>query len=188
MAPLLLAALLAAAPEGPRTFDVEPAGSVLRYRVVHRFHDVVGTATRLEGKAELQPDGSVRAMVRAPVASFDSGESNRDHHMREAVDAARFPFVVFKGVARLGGDLLAAAERGTPVELVMDGEVELRGTRRPVTVPLRVELGPGGSGRVRGSFEVSLESFGVERPSLLFVKIRDACRIELDLALRPAAG
>ena len=33
---------------------------------------------------------------RAPLDSFDSGNSNRDEHMKEAVEAARYPLVELK--------------------------------------------------------------------------------------------
>jgi hypothetical protein len=35
-----------------------------------------------------------------------------------------------------------------------------------------------------GSFDASLDAHGIERPSLLFAKVDDACRIEVDLLLR----
>jgi polyisoprenoid-binding protein YceI len=184
MSAFLLALLLAAAPSAEgRTFSVEPAQSAVRYHVVHKLHRVTGSSSTIEGKAVLKPDGQVLAMVRVPISSFDSGDRNRDANMREVVDASRHPFVVFRGVARLGAQL-PVAERAITVETRMEAEVELRGVKKPVVVPLTVELAPGGSGRARGSFEVSLEAFGVERPSLLFVKVEDACRVEVDLALK----
>ena len=64
---------------------------------------------------------------------------------------------------------------GRDVEDLLDGFLPASGPP--------VEPGPAGL-RVRGSFQVSLESFRIERPSLLFVKIDDACRIDLDLLLR----
>jgi polyisoprenoid-binding protein YceI len=185
MSPALLALLLLAGPFQGRSYDVEPATSTVRYHIVHKLHDVTGTTSTVEGKAVIRPDGRVLAQVRVPLASFDSGERNRDADMREAVEARRFPFVVFKGTATLEPERLAA---GGPLalEVRLDGEVELHGVRRPVAVPLRVELAADGGGRARGAFEVSLDAFGIARPSLLFVKIDDACRIEVDLALREA--
>jgi polyisoprenoid-binding protein YceI len=184
MAPALLALLVASAPATARTYALDPASSVLRYHVVHRLHRVTGVTSSLEGKAVLHPDGKILAMVRAPVASFDSGDRNRDLNMQEAVEAGRFPFVVFKGVARLDGNAQAAMAQATSSEARMEGEVELHGVRRPVEVPLRIELAPDGTARARGTLQVSLESFGVERPSLFFVKIEDGCRIEVDFLLR----
>jgi len=183
MATALLALLLAAASSEGRTYEVEPSKSTVRYHIVHKFHRVTGASQTIEGKAVLKPDGQALAMVRVPMASFDSGERNRDADMREVVDARRHPFVVFKGTSKLD-PASAAGARSVTVETRMEGEVELRGVRKPVVVPLKIELSPDGTARARGSFEVSLDAFGVERPSLLFVKIEDACKIEVDLALR----
>jgi polyisoprenoid-binding protein YceI len=180
----LVAALVAASPAASRSYAVEPSRSAVRYHVVHKLHRVTGASSAIEGKAVLQPEGRVLAMVRVPVGSFDSGERNRDANMREALDARRFPFVVFKGVAQLDGGALAPEGAPAVLEARMEGEVELHGVKRRVTVPLALRLSHGGEAHVRTTFEVSLESFGIERPSLLFVKIGDACRIEVDLALR----
>ncbi|HET9551353.1 MAG TPA: YceI family protein [Anaeromyxobacteraceae bacterium] len=183
MTPLVLALALAADASAGTAYTVEPSRSAVRYHVVHKFHAVTGASSAIEGKAVVAPDGRIMAMVRVPLASFDSGDRNRDENMRDAVGAGRHPFVVFKGVARLAGWTPAAI---LPVreEARMEGEVELNGVKRPVTAALTVELLPDGTARARGTFAVSLEAFGVERPSLLFVKIDDACRIEVDLALR----
>lgn len=178
MVALLLATALAAGlPAGG--FAVDPAASTLRYHIVHKLHRVEGVSNRLEGKALVKEDGTVQAMVRAPVTSFKSGDGNRDSHMAEAVDAARFSHVTFRGVARLGeGRALPAGP------LAMEGEVELHGVKRPVRVALAVELRPDGALHATGTLTVSLEAHGVERPSLLFVAVDDACAVDVDLVLR----
>lgn len=187
MTAALVALLMLAAPAEGRIFAVEPAKSTVRYHIVHKLHRVSGASSTIEGRAVLQPDGKVLAMVRVPVASFDSGERNRDSDMRGALEAQRFPFVVFKGIARLDPGVVAAAQDAT-LEARMEGEIELHGVKKPAVVPLTIRLTPPeGTARARGSFEVSLDAFGIERPSLLFVKIDDACRIEVDLALSEAA-
>jgi polyisoprenoid-binding protein YceI len=146
---------------------------------------VNGESRSVEARSVIGPDGKVRAMVRAPVASFRSGDANRDAHMLEALDAAKHPFVVFKGIAQLDP---ARVSSPATLETVIEGEIELRGTRRPIAVPVSVEFAADGEVRVRGSFSFSLESHGIERPALLFVKIEDRCRIELDLALTEEKG
>jgi len=176
-------ALLLVASSPAKTWSLDTAASTVRYHVVHKLHRVQGVTKALEGKAVLQADGKILAMVRAPVASFDSGDRNRDAHMQETLESARHPYVVFKGVASLDGPQ-HATQGTTTAQLPMTGELELHGVRNPVSVPLTVEFRADGTARARGSFEVSLESFRIQRPSLLFVKIDDGCRIEVDLALR----
>jgi polyisoprenoid-binding protein YceI len=178
----LLALVLAAPPEG-RAFVVDPAASTLHYRIVHKLHGVDAVSRRIEGKAVVQPDGRVLAMVRAPVSSFDSGDSNRDAHMQEALDVGAHPYVVVKATGR---DATLAAGAAPSGPLTLEGELDLHGVKRPVSVPVQVERRPDGTFRARGSFDVSLDAHGIERPSLLFVKIEDRCRIDVDLVLREA--
>jgi polyisoprenoid-binding protein YceI len=176
-----LLALALAAPAADRTFAVDPAASTLRYRIVHKLHGVAGASRAIEGKAVVQPDGRVLVMVRAPVSSFDSGDSNRDAHMQEALEVGKFPFVVLKATG-LDPRLVEQGAKGGP--LALEAEIDLHGVKRPLSLPVTVELLPDGTARARASFEVSLEAHRVERPSLLFVKIEDACRIEAELFLR----
>jgi polyisoprenoid-binding protein YceI len=101
--------------------------------------------------------------------------------MLETMEAGRFPHVVFKGVGTL-----AAAPAGKPAPLTLRGELELHGVKRAIEVPVTVELGQDGTARVKGRLTVSLDAHGVERPSLLLVKLEDACTVTLDLVLRRA--
>ena len=81
MSAALVALLLTAAPAA-RNFTLDAPASSIRYHVVHKLHRVDGSSSSLEGKAVLQPDGRVLAMVRAPVATFDSGDGNREKLIR----------------------------------------------------------------------------------------------------------
>ena len=179
MPSVLWAVLVAAVLPSNGAFTVDPAASTLRFTVVHKLHRVEGTATSMEGKAIMKEDGTVLAMVRVPVASLQTGDGNRDEHMLEALEAGKFPFVVLKGIARLG------AERQVPTgPVTLDAEVELHGVKTTAPLPFSLLLQPDGSVRARGSFDVSLDAHGVQRPSLLFVKIDDNCHIDFDLVLR----
>ena len=174
MVTLLAALLVVAAPSDVRTYAVDPATSTVAYHVVHPFHRVTGTSSRVEGKAVLFPDGKVIAMVRVPVASFDSGVANRDSNMRDAVEHGRFPFVVFKGVS----SILTPVSYGRPAPTTLRGELDFHGVKRPIDVPVSVEFQKDGSAKVRGAMAVSLDAHRVERPSLLFIKVDDDCRID----------
>jgi polyisoprenoid-binding protein YceI len=174
-------ALLLATGAGPRVLDLDPAASTVRFHVDHKLHQVEGVSRGAEGKAILEPDGPVRTMVRIPLQSFDSGDANRDAHMLETLQAGRFPNVVFKGVGRLAG-----GPQGAPVPVTLRGELDFHGVKRSVEVPVTVEFAADGSARVRGTLVVSLEAHQVERPSLLLVKLDDACTITFDLKLRRA--
>jgi len=161
----------------PRVFVVDPARSALRYHLAHRLHRVEGVSSRIQGKAVVQPDGKVLGVVVVPIASFRSGDEDRDSRTFELLGAA----ASFKGESRL--ELPAGP---ASIQLAMGGELTLHEVRRPLEVPLVLDVAADGTARVRGSFDVSLDSHAVQRPAFLFVKVEDTCRIELDLTFRQA--
>jgi polyisoprenoid-binding protein YceI len=181
MSPATVATLfLAAGVTSGRSLSVDPASSVVRFHVNHKLHAVDGRSSSIEGRVVVADDGKVLAMVRVPVATFESGDANRDANMRATIEAGRFPYVVLKGVSRLPVPLLA----GRALELSLEGELDFHGVRKPIVVPVSVHLSEVGVAEVHAKMTFSLESFRIERPSLLFVKLDDECRIDVDLKLR----
>lgn len=180
---LVSSLLLAALAQAPRVLAVDPQHSALAYNVVHKLHKVRGESKSVEARAALSADGTARVMVRVPVKSFLSGDGNRDEHMQEVLDAQKHPYVVYKGTTRLEAPTAFPAT----VDVVLDGELDFHGVKRPLKVPLTLEFRSEGAVTAKGGFSVSLDEFKVERPSLLFVKIDDACRIEVDLTLAAEA-
>ncbi|HYZ88729.1 MAG TPA: YceI family protein [Myxococcales bacterium] len=169
-----LAVAVAAAGAQPG-HDLALKSGTLTYRVVHKLHQVQGTSRELEGRAIIQDDGTGRVQVRAKVASFDSGNANRDAHMREATHEPVHPYAEVKGTVS-GVRLPLTA----PLQLSMRATVELNGEKQPATIP--ISLRPEASNiHATFSFPISLESFKVERPELLFVKIDDRAEISGDL-------
>ena len=161
-----------------RNFLIE-SGS-LSYQLVHKLHEVEGKTRAIEGRALVSTDGSVRVQVRAKVASFDSGNANRDAHMREVTHEPIHAYASVQG--RLAGLHLPLA---APIELPMSATVELNGEKQPATIPVKFQ--PEGAGiRATFSFPISLEGFKVERPELLFVKVDDRIQLTGDLLFAEA--
>jgi len=172
-------ALLIAA--GARADDARPTllaleKGTLSYTVVHKLHQVTGTTQKLEGLARLQPGGATLVQVRARVATFDSGNSNRDAHMREATHEPLHPVAEVKGT--LPPLTLPLAE---PQDLTLDARVELNGIQQKQAIPVHLE--PSGQRGVRAkfSFPISLDAFHVDRPELLLIKIDDRAVIAGDV-------
>jgi hypothetical protein len=154
-------------------------GSTITYHLIHKFHAVEGIARAVEGKARLAPDGALQLAVRARVAAFDSGNSNRDAHMQEVTEAARFPAVTVRGSAE---GLRLEAVPGA-IEVPLRATLELHGVTRELAVTARVRFESPGRAEVEAAFPVSLTAHGVERPSLLFVKVDDRIEIVAKLVL-----
>ena len=154
--------------------------SLVRFELVHKFHRVTGTSRALSGKARWRPTdagGLVQVAVRAPSQSFDTGNSNRDEHMKETIEAARFPSVELRATGALPPwPTTFPTKTVVPMSAVLD----FHGVKQPLA--LTVELTYLDAVRVRATAHVaiSLDAFKVERPSLLFVKVDDALQLELD--------
>ena len=176
-----LAISLLVAQLGGKTLEIDPSQSSVKFRITHRFHDVTGVAKGVEAKAAIGADGKVLAMIRVPAASLDTGDANRDSDMREVLEVGKYPFVVYKGIAAIPSPTPSA-----PFDVTLKGELELHGVKQAVDVPVRVEPAGDGSLRIRGGTSLSLDAFRIERPALLFVKIDDECRIDVDVLMREA--
>jgi polyisoprenoid-binding protein YceI len=185
LARLALLSTLAGGPAAARPAEAAPLdlgvrpGSTLSYRLVHKLHEVTGVSQAVEGKARLLPDGAVQVVVRAKVETFDSGNGNRDAHMLEATEAARFPFVTLKAV----GALQPPAAYPASVKVTLRGELTFHGVARPVEVPVEVAFASARQATATAKLPISLDAHGVERPSLLFVKVDDAVVVTASLSL-----
>ena len=174
---LMLFPAAAAAP-GASIFEFKQGA--VTYTVVHKLHEVKGTTHALEGRAQLLPSGELRVQVRTRLASFDSGNSNRDEHMREATHEPEHPFSEIKGTAQAVRLPLAA-----PLEVQLDATVQLNGIAQRQRIPVRLTA-EGSSVRARFSFPLSLDAFKIDRPELLFVKVDDRVLLSGELVFEEA--
>ncbi|MCP3137261.1 YceI family protein [Pyxidicoccus xibeiensis] len=180
----LLATLLLALPAAAQVpaqgfiYSVKKDASNLTYKLHHPLHEVVGKAPPSDGKARLLPDGTLQVNVRANVKDFDSGNSNRDAHMQEATEAAKFPLVDFKGQAK-GVKLPTTFPATVPVTL--KGELTFHGVKQGMDVPMKVTFTSEKEATATGTFDVSLDTHKVERPSLLMKKVDDKLVLETTL-------
>jgi len=148
----------------------------LSYTVVHKLHQVTGTTRKLEGLARLQPGGPTLVQVRAPVATFDSGNSNRDAHMREATHEPLHPVAEVKGTLPP-----VTLPLSGPQDVTLDARVELNGIQQKHAIPVRLEPSGPRAVRAKFSFPISLDAYRVDRPELLLIKIDDRAQISGDV-------
>ncbi len=167
-------------PAGGLDYSILPGESTVTYHVVHKLHRVSGVSKKVEGKARILPSGEAQIMLRIPAESFDSGNSNRDAHAKETIDAARYPTVEFKAVCE---GMSPPASLPATVNRTCKGQVSLHGVQRSLDVPVHVDYQTPERIHAIGRLELSLEGFKIERPSLFFVKVDDALKIDADIVL-----
>ena len=142
------------------TWTIDPVHSEVSFVVRHMMVSKVrGRFDKFEGTIVTAPDplqSSVTATVE--LSSVNTGEPNRDNHIRSAdfFEVESHPHLTFRstGVRPDGDDFL------------LDGDLTIRGTTKPVTLKLEVNgFGPDPFGGTRAGFsasgEINRNDFGV---------------------------
>ncbi len=173
---VLLGAAVARA-QAPAT-DFNVAGGELTYHLVHKMHKVDATSHKLEGKARITPDGKAQVMVRVPSESFDSNNVNRDEHMKETVEAAKYPWIELKA---LGDGLAPPATFPTTQHKTFKAQLSFHGVQQVFDLPVDVTWESATKVQAAASFAISLDTYKVERPSLMFVKVDDELKLDAKL-------
>jgi polyisoprenoid-binding protein YceI len=142
-------------------------GSSMTYYLVHPLHKIEATSKTVEYHVQANPETKeIRSVTAAvDVTTFDSGNSSRDSHAMEVIDAITYPEASFSSTSvTQQGDSLRVA-----------GKLTFHG----VTKDIVISAYPGWSRdglEVRGGFELSLAAFNVERPALLLIPVEDTLR------------
>lgn len=88
---------------------------------------VVGTATALDGSAQVGADGNITGTLVIDTTSIDTKNKRRDHHLQgsDFLEVVKYPTITY---AATSGEL---APGGT---LTLLGDLTVHGVSRPVTV------------------------------------------------------
>jgi polyisoprenoid-binding protein YceI len=174
---IVAAAGVARAQGTAEELNVVPGSSSLVFHLVHKMHKVDGNTHKLEGKARITPDGKAQVMVRAPSESFDTGNVNRDAHMKEAIEAAKYPVVELKAL----GEIKPPASFPTTEKKTFKAQLSFHGVQGVFDVPVELTWESANKVHATTTFAISLDGYKVERPSLMFVKVDDALKIDAKL-------
>ncbi len=155
-------------PPSSTTLTAIHGASMLQYLLVHPLHEVEGVCKDLS--CTVQYDDATHTITHASfsadVSSFDSGNSNRDSHAMEVLDALEYPTVSFE----------STAIRETGDDLGVTGNLTFHGQTRPIIFEA-TDSARSDTLRVQGSAKISLTAFGIERPTLLMIPVHDTLRI-----------
>ena len=141
--------------------------SEIKYFGSHAMHNWSGTSTQAKTSVsynDSKENGSV--IVRVRLDSFDSKLYSRDSNMLYYTDAIEFPEVVFESTqAKVVND-----------SIYIEGNLTFHGITKKVKTSAIIKLDEYPS--VNGTFDINLSDFDVQRPSLMFIKIKDRIRID----------
>ncbi len=152
----------------PEHLTAVKGDSFLKYILVHPLHHVEGISKDLV--CTMDYDDATHtvtaASFEAEVSSFDSGNSSRDSHAMEVLDALTFPVVSFK----------SSSIDASGQNLEVKGDLTFHGQTKPISFPATL-TSEGGKLSVAGGAAVSLTAYGIERPSLLLIPVNDTLHI-----------
>jgi hypothetical protein len=169
---LLLAMPGSAQPD--RQWMLEKA--TLAYHVSHPLHDTDGISRAARGKAACHA-GQCDVLIAAPVKSFDSGDSNRDLHMLQATNGARFPLVSVR-------IRVPESDFGSST-ILCDLEVEFAGQAVQYRKVSFQQVTEGIYTRISGTIPAKLSDFKIPLPSLFTVSVKDEMPIRVETTWRP---
>lgn len=154
----------------PRSGEQIKGTSWITYRVVHPLHEVVAKSASPEYAVVLDPTSKEIKSVTAKVdvTTFDSGNSNRDSHAMEVIDAIDYP----------EADFTSTSVTETADSLHVTGHLTFHGITKDITMVGTAHWQPNRVG-VSGGFDITFTEFKIERPALLLVPVEDRIHFEL---------
>jgi polyisoprenoid-binding protein YceI len=153
-----------------RHLDLAKEESSVTYRIVHPLHKIEAISKDVQYLLDADPSTKEikRVVAQVDVTTFESGNSNRDSHAMEVIDALTFPEVTFTSTS--------IAQAGDSVYVT--GKLTFHGVTKEVVIAALLKWSENKL-TVQGSFNVSLTAFNIERPSLLLIPVEDALSFSL---------
>ncbi|HBX65734.1 MAG TPA: YceI family protein, partial [Balneolaceae bacterium] len=139
------------------------------------LHTFTGSSDFLTGLVNLE-DGTVDFYL--DLTTLDTGIQKRDRDMKETLETEKFPFAEFFG--SLATDFNPDDTSEQPVKVT--GDFKIHGVSREVTIDGTLQMTPEGL-MVTANWVLELEDYDIVPPSLLFVKVDQEQKIEIEALL-----
>ncbi|MDR3609245.1 MAG: YceI family protein [Ignavibacteriaceae bacterium] len=145
--------------------------STITYQLTHPLHEIESTSKNVNCWADLDPVKKEisHVFVQVDVTTFNSGNSNRDSHAMEVIDAISYPYVKFN----------SSSVTTTANNIKVTGKLLFHGVTRDLTFEA-IPKWEGNKLTVTGKFQISLTEYKVERPSLLLVPVNDELKFSFN--------
>ncbi len=142
----------------------------MTYYLVHPLHKIESTSKDVASTIRIDAANKTIQAVTASVdvTTFDSGNSNRDSHAMEVIDAISFPEALFSST-----HITAKND-----SVFVTGQLTFHGITREVTMNA-LQQWSDKKLVIHAAMWISLTGFQIERPSLLLVPVEDDLRFSL---------
>lgn len=144
-----------------KKIEADKKVSFVQYAMKHPMHDwdAKSTANKCIIVFNDKTSAIEAVAVIVPVKSFDSGNSNRDSHALEALEALKFPNVSFSGsnITETNG------------QLIVKGNLSFHGVTKPIELKAKKTTSSNNL-KIEGKFDINMKDYGVEPPGLMGVR------------------
>lgn len=147
--------------------------------------DFEGVTTRIDGylvhEGDALSNGS-ELYFEVDLRTLDTGIGLRNRHMRENyLHTDKYPY------AKYSGRIVKAWESAKGLEVQVNGTMDIHGRKNTLNVKGVVAQTATGI-RITTGFDVKLTDHNIEVPQLMFVKISEVMKLELDFHLKRVKG
>jgi len=151
------------------TLMINAEKSNINYSAKHVLHAWEGVNDNIKGV--IIYDGSVSTIaIAAKVVDFDSGNSGRDSHSLEVLEALKFPNIKFYS------DKVNSEGNA----IIFEGEIEFHGEKKPIKVLASVQESDENI-KIDGKFQIIPTEFSVKLPSFMLIEMEDYLNISFSL-------
>lgn len=123
--------------------------------------------------------------VKISVDKFNSDNTRRDSHMMEVLEGLIFPNITWK-VTSLDG--VTGPINPGQYKAYAAGPLTVHGVSKTLEAKVALDIAENGNVTVSTSFSISLEDYAIERPTLVFVPIKDELPIKVSVVFPGGAG
>jgi len=117
---------------------------------------------------------TLKGTIEVSMGDFISDNKKRDEHMQETLESLSFPKAVFdiKEVVAKGGD-----------RYTLKGTMILHGVSKPISFEGTVAQ-ESNTVHIKVASALKMTDFGIQQPSLMFLKVRDQVDLSVDISLK----
>lgn len=155
-----------------KKIEADKKTSFVQYAMKHPMHnwDAKSTANKCVIVYNDKTSAIEAVAVLVPVKSFDSGNSNRDSHALEVLDALKFPNVPFS----------ASNIQEVNNQLTIKGNLTFHGVTKPVEVKAKKTVTEGNL-KIEGKFDINMKDYGIEPPGLLGIRADEKINLNFNM-------
>lgn len=147
-----------------KKLEADKKTSFVKYGMKHPMHDWDAKST--DSKAVIVYNADTKKVeavaVVTPIKSFDSGNSNRDSHTIEVLEALKFPNVSFSASSVVdNGD-----------QIIAKGNLNFHGVVKPIEIKA-TKTSINNIIKIDGGFSINMKDYGVDPPGLMGIKAQE---------------